>query len=164
MTIDPATGREMIDFSVLDFDVNVEINAGLGEMPDVEKFNNLVQFQVFCKQIGVTLDPMVLGQIGASLAGYAFDRFNPKPPPGAPPPELNNKLTVTAEFSELPANVQQMLVSKWMTGEVSTDSKIDSRMKEMLHNRNAQPAPDMTRGAAAAAMSEGGQIGGQGGY
>ena len=162
-------GQPMIDVSVFDFDVDVQINAGLGEMPNVEKFNNLMQFEGFCKQIGVILDPMSLGQLGASLAGYAFERFNPQPPPSnVPPPKLDSKLTVAAAWIDLPPNVQTMLIDKWTKGQVATDTKVDAQMNEMNHNRGAQPgaaqAPDMTQGQQAAAVSQGGQIGGQGGY
>lgn len=60
-----------------------------------------------------------------------------------------------------------MLVEEWRTGQVAADTKIDAKINEMMHNKGAQPQrrrPDMTRGTEAAAMSEGGQIGGQGGY
>lgn len=162
-------GREVIDVSVLDFDVDVQINAGLGEMPDVQKFNNLMQFKMFCDQVGIVLDPMTLGQLGASLAGYAFDRFNPQPPPSKiPPPRLDSKLSVTASWLDLPPEVQMGLIEKWKTGQVATDTKIDARMAEVLHNGNPTPSakatPDMTQGSAAMGMSEGGMIGGAGGY
>jgi hypothetical protein len=55
-----------------------------------------------------------------------------------------------------------MLVEKWRTGQVATDTKIDAQLNEMMHNNGVQPQqrPDMTRGPEAAAMSEGGQVGG----
>ena len=169
VTIDPRTGGGMIDVSVLDFGVDVEINAGLGEMPDIEKFQNLMQFKAFCDQIGIRLDPQMLGQLGASLAGYSFDRFNPQlPQEPEPKPKLDSKLTVTAGWIDLPIEVQKMLVDKWINGQVATDTKIDAQLNEMMHNGNPQPAqgaiPDMARGREAAAMSRGGQIGGEGGY
>ena len=162
-------GKEMIDVSVLDFDVDVQINAGLGEMPDVQKFNNLAQFEAFCKQIGIMLDPMMLGQMAASWAGYAFDRFNPQPPSNPEPkPKLDSKLTVAANWIDLPPEIQMMLFEKWQAGQVATDTKIDARMNELMHNGNPQPAAqnmrDMTQGNSAVAMSQGGQIGGAGGY
>jgi len=162
-------GVPCIDITKFDFDVDVQINAGLGEMPDVEKFNNLIQFSTFCKQIGVMLNPMVLGQLGSSLAGYSFDRFNPQPPPdNTPPPKLDNKLTVSANWLDLPPEVQMGLIQVWKTGQVNTDSKIDAQMNEMVHNGGgAQPgasqAPDMTKGPAAENMSRGGRIGGMNG-
>ena len=162
-------GAQVIDISQFDFDVDVRINAGLGEMPDVEKFNYLNQFSLFCKQIGVMLDPLVMGQLAASLAGYSFDRFNPQPPPSnEPPPKLDSKLTVSANWIDLPPQVQMGLIKKWETGQVATDTKIDAQMNEMMHNgpggAPSGPPPDMTRGAGAENMSRGGQIGGEGGY
>lgn len=162
ITVGP-DGQPMIDVGVLDFNVDVQINAGLGEMPDVEKFQNLMQFKAFCDQIGIKLDPTILGQLGASLAGYAFDRFNPQLPQSPEPkPKLDSKLTVSAGWIDLPVEVQMMLVEKWRTGQVATDTKIDAQLNEMMHNGGAQPQqhPDMTQGPEAAAMSEGGQIGG----
>lgn len=163
-----ADGRTIVDTSKFDFDIDVEINAGLGEMPDTEKFNNLMQFKAFCDQIGITLDPMMLGQLGASLTGYDFGRFNPRPPQAPrPQPKLDSKLTVDAMWIDLPPQVQMMLIEKWKNGEVATDTKIDAQMKELMHNGNPQPAaqaaPDMTGGAMANAVSAGGQIGGMSG-
>jgi hypothetical protein len=161
MTVSPTTGKPMVDVSVLDFDINTRINAGLGEMPDIEKMNNLVQAATLCKQIGIILDPMVLAELGMSLSGYSLDRFNPQPPPSnIPPPKLDSKLTVTAGWLDLPDEVKRMLVDKWAKGQVATDTKIDAQMNEMMHNKGsqpgAQPAPDMTQGEAAMGMSRGG--------
>lgn len=162
-------GKTVVDTTKLDFDVDVRINAGLGEMPDVQKFNNLAQFDAFCKEKGIILDPMVVGQIAASLSGFSLDRFNPQPPPSTtPPPKLDSKLTVTAGWLDLPPEVQMALIEIWRKGQVATDTKVDARMAELAHNGNPNPAagtaPDMTQGEAAGMMSAGGQIGGSGGY
>lgn len=162
-------GEPSIDLSKFDFDVDVKINAGLGEMPDVQKFNNLMQFKMFCDQIGVRLDPLMLGQMGATLSGYAFDRFNPQPPQSPEPkPNLDSKLSVSADWVDLPEPVKMALIEKWMTGQVATDTKIDAKMKEFMQNGapnpGAMPMQDMRSGPAADGMSMGGQIGGRGGY
>lgn len=163
MVIDPKTGKMVIDTSKLDFDVSVTIAAGLGEMPDAKKFNNLVEFTNYCKMIGVMLDPLILGALGSSLAGYSFERFNPQPPPSnEPPPKLDSKLTVAADWLVLPPEVQQMLIQKWSTGQVATDTKVDATIETNVNALGAMPTtPDMTEGPAAAAMSQGGSIGGQ---
>jgi S-formylglutathione hydrolase FrmB len=59
--------------------------------------------------------------------------------------------------------VQNALIDKWKAGQVATDTKVDARMNEILHNGNPQPAaqttPDMTQGDAAMGMSMGGMNG-----
>lgn len=154
----------MIDVSVLDFNVDVQINAGLGELPNVENFGNLMQFYTACKEIGIVLDPMTVGQLLASWVGYQFDRFNPMPPQTPEPkPRLDSKLTVQAGWLDLPPEAQAILLEIWQKGQMATDSKIDARLNEQLHNSGTQPAAmpvqDMT-GGAANAISAGGQEGG----
>lgn len=162
-------GQEHIDVSVLDFDIDVQITAGLGDMPDVEKFNNLMQFKSFCDSVGIVLDSMPLGQLGAALSGYSLQRFNPQPPKQpTPPPKLDSKLNVSVNWIELPMEVQVMLIEKWKNGEVATSTDIEGRLKEQMHNGSVGqagfPAQDMTKGPVANAVSSGGQIGGMGGY
>jgi hypothetical protein len=160
MTMDDK-GQAVVDVSAFDFDVEVQINAGLGEMSDILKFNNLAQFTEYCKQLGLILDPMIVGQLAASLTGYSIDRFNPQPPPtNTPPPRLDSKLTVTAAWADLPEGVKAQLVQTWITGKVATDTMVDAIMNELLHNgaqdMAGQEAPDMTQGDAAMGMSQGG--------
>lgn len=157
--IPPIDINGMIDVSVLDFDINVQINAGLGEMPDVKKFNNLMEATNACKQLGIMLDPMIMGELVMSLAGYSIERFKPQPPPSnLPPPRLDSKLSVAANWFDLPPEVQAMLIEKWQTGQVATDTTVDAKMEGVP--QGTQPTPDMTQGDAAAAMSQGGQQGG----
>ncbi len=139
VTIDPKTGKGNIDVSKLDFDINVQINAGLGEMVDSEKFQNTMQLAQICKQIGVMLDPMITAELLASQVGYSLQRFNPQPPPSdLPPPKLDNKLTVTAGWLDLPQDVQGMLIELWRSGKMGTESKIDGQINEMMHSQFAQ--------------------------
>ncbi len=165
-TMAPYSGT-MIDFSRLDFDVDVQINAGLGSVPRFQKYAMIQQLYQLGQTIGLPMDPMKFYRQASILAGYAPETFlNPNPPP-PPPPQVEYKCNVDIPIQFLPPEAQTALLQKLMAGQMNVTAGVQSNdlqkmVNEMQQNtmpeRAGQPMVDAT-GAAAEGMSQGGQGG-----
>ncbi|MDD2898981.1 MAG: hypothetical protein PHI31_09740 [Desulfuromonadaceae bacterium] len=161
-------GKSILDLSVLDFDVDVEINAGLGSSNRDQKASNTMQLIDWGKGHGVNVDSVAAFHQLSILAGYAGDQLIAKTPPPQKPPEVDYKLNLTMTFGELMAaapHAAAMIEQKLLTGQASVDTKIkeDPAMNEARQNGGGMMIPNRTSrvvdatGAAAMGMSEGGQ-------
>jgi hypothetical protein len=161
-------GKPGIDISILDFDVDTQINVGMGSAPKVQKFNNLTQIIQFAKLLGKQVDNDAIFNQGVILAGYTTGQFDSKaPPPGPPPPEVKYQLDVKCTMQDLAMidpNITKFLVQKLYEGQVGVKTTVQDdtqgQLNEATHNQNpntmGSQAPDMTRGSAAQGMSQGG--------
>lgn len=161
-------GKPGIDLSVFDFDIDIQINAGMGSVPRSQKLNNLVQIVNSAKMLGKPLDVDAIFNQGLILLGYTPGQFDPKEPPMPAPPVVDYKLDIKTTLPELIAldpTIPQMLIQKWKEGQVETNTTAESAglANEIAHNGNPNPAGnsamDMTTGSAAMGMSQGGQGG-----
>lgn len=165
-TMAPYTGG-MLDFSKLDFDVDVQINAGMGSVPRFQKYQMIQQLYQLGQTIGLPMDPMKFYRQASILAGYAPETFlNPNPPP-PPPPKVEYKCNVDIPIQFLPQEAQMMLMQKMMTGQMNVSADIQSKDLQAIVNETNQntmpqradaPMVDGT-GEAAMGMSQGGQGG-----
>jgi len=156
-----------VDFRKLDFDFDVQVNAGLGTIPLQQKAQTLIQIADWRKSHGVPTD---FGQIGQQLnvvTGYDAGAFTPAQPPAPPQPEVEYKATVSIDLMQLMAlqpQVAMALIQKIATGQMSVDSKINApKLAEQQQNGGGMFTPDRTgqtvdaTGPAAMGMSQGGQ-------
>ena len=165
-TMAPYAGS-MIDFSRLDFDVDVQINAGMGSVPRFQKYAMIQQLFQLGQVLKLPMDPMKFYRQASILAGYAPETFlNPNPPP-PPPPEVEYKCNVDIPIQFLPPEAVNALLQKMMTGQMNVTGKVQSKDLEKMVNESRQntmpqradaPMVDAT-GPAAQGMSQGGQGG-----
>jgi hypothetical protein len=158
-------GQTLVDFSKLDFPVDVSINAGLGNTPKYQKAQNLMQIAGWRQQNGIPTDFNQIAQQLNVLAGFDRDQFA-APPPQPPPPEVEYKCTINIGAEMLPPDVQQVLLKKLVEGQMSATANIksDSQLALMQQNGGMGAPPDRTglavtdgMGTEAQGMSEGGQ-------
>lgn len=135
LTVDD-TGKPMIDFSQLDFDAEVQINAGLGSVPRQMKAQKLMSYTEWAKAHGLPVDIEEVDKQIKVLNGFNEDQFilpeDRRPPPQPPPVE--DKLTMTVTFSDLLAfepDAARALLNKAVAGamQVTTNIKEDSKKK-----------------------------------
>ena len=133
------TGQLIIDFSRLDFDVEVQINAGLGVVPKQQKAAKLMQYTDWAKAQGIPLDIQEIDKQLKVLNGFNEDQFLLKNPPPPPPPQVDDKFSLSVTFSELMAFNPQLagqLLNKALVGamEMSTSVKPDKQIPSYLRN------------------------------
>jgi len=160
-------GKLGVDISVFDFDVNVQVNAGLGSAPRTQKVNNLMQIVQTGRMLNIPLDNVMIFNQLLTVAGYMPDQFINKQPPAPVPPQVEYKLdlkTTWAEVVQFAPELLQDLVKKYQEGQVEVKTTVDDAMlNEQIHNGQQalqtaeNPIQDMTQGAAAMGMSQGGQ-------
>jgi len=166
-------GKPGIDFSVFDFDANVQINAGLGSVPRQQKLSNMMMVYQLAQSLGIELDGLDIVKRANVLAGFDANQFNPQRKQPAPP-AVDYKLDIKTSMLELTAldsEISAAIIQKLKEGQFSVSAVADDQaaINEMMHNMMSNPsgAPVtdmMSNPAAAQGMSEGGQIGGGGGY
>lgn len=158
-------GPPMVDFSALDFPVNVQINAGMGHVLPFQKGQMLQNLADWANGHNV---PINMAEIFAELkvlAGFEPDSFM-APPPKTPPPAVDYKLNIDLPAHMLPPVAQQFLMQKFIDGQVSTSVKVPDPTKQAnLRQQNGMPGQPPARhdkpivdgtGDAAMGMSRGG--------
>lgn len=158
-------GQPMVDFSALDFPINVQINAGMGHVAPYQKGNMLMQIADWRKAHNVPTDMMAIAAQLNVLAGFEAESFM-APPPQPPPPQVDYKLNIDIQAEMLPPEAQQFLMMKFMTGQMDVNAKVQDPTKAAnLRKQNGgmgqppqradRPIVDAT-GAAGLGMSRGG--------
>ena len=106
---------------------------------------------------------MIFNQL-LTVAGYMPDQFISKQPPAPVPPQVEYKLDLKATWAEMPPELIADLIKKYQEGQVEVKTTVDDAMlNEQVHNGQQalqtaeNPIQDMTQGAAAQGMSNGGQ-------
>lgn len=159
-------GKTMLDLSVLDFDVDIEINAGLGSSNRDQKASNTMQLVDWGKSHGVNVDVDAAFQQLCILAGYSGDQLVSKQPVAPPQNKMDFKVSVAAKLELMPPDVQQMIfegLSKAEAIPIGHDGPDQGAMNLARQNGGGMMIPDRTgqivdaTGAAAQGMSEGGQ-------
>lgn len=160
-------GKTLLDLSPLDFDCDIEVNAGLGSSNRDQKAGTTMQLHDWGKSNGVNVDSTATFKQLSVLGGYGPEQLLSKEPVVKPPPEVDYKLNLTMTFAELltmSPEAGKMLEQKLLMGQVSVDTKVkeDPAMAEAKQNGGGFMIPDRTgrvvdaTGAQGAAMSEGG--------
>lgn len=157
-----------IDFRTLDFDFDVQINAGLGSVPLQQKAQTLIQVGDWRKANGVPTDMGSIAQQLNVVTGYDAQAFDLPAPPQPSPPDVEYKATVNIDLAALLALAPEagtFLMQKMLSGEMSVDAKVtqkDPKQREAEQNGGGLFTPDRTgdfvdaTGPAAMGMSQGG--------
>jgi hypothetical protein len=171
-TVTKADGTQVLDISVLDFDVTVKINAGLGSSPRYQKAQSTMQLVDWGSGHKLPVNTMAAYRQLSVLAGYGpDDLIDKQPPPSPPPPAVEYKATVAIDLAELlrlSPDAGQFLIGKMMGGEMDVtaqvkDNSAQARLAEAKQNGGGMMIPDRTgeivdgTNEAAEGMSEGGQ-------
>jgi hypothetical protein len=161
-----ADGKTVLDISVLDFGIGIQINAGLGSAPRYQKADTTMQLVDWGKDHGVPVRADEAFKQLSTLAGYNPDQLidvNFKPPP----PQVEYKATVNIDLAtllQLEPEAGRFLLQKFVSGEMGISAKIDDNPQMNLARQNGGGfiTPDRTgnvvdaTGAAALGMSNGG--------
>lgn len=165
----PPQDGGMVDFRGLDFDFDVQINAGLGAVSLQQKAASLVQVSDWRRANNLPTDVNEIARQLNVLTGFDADAFTPAqmPPPQKPPVEY--KATVNIDLNELlrlAPQAGQFLMEKMMNGGMNVTAAIkdnSAQTNEQKQNGGGIYSPNRTgqqvsgTDAAAQRMSEGGQ-------
>lgn len=144
---DVVDGQQMIDFSQLDFDVDIEINAGLGSVPRQQKAQKIMLYTEWAKANGRPIDLDEIDKQLKVLNGFNEDQFilpmEKRRPPTPPPPE--DKLNLSINWSDLYAvlpNAAMALITKATAGamQVTTNVKEEKKTPEYLKEPEGSPS------------------------
>lgn len=157
-------GDRIIDLSPLDFDTDVEINAGLGSSNRDQKASNTMQLIDWGKAHGVNVDANAAFQQLSILAGYQGPQLLSKEPPQDKKPTIDYKVSVAAKMELLPPDVQMLLYSGLAQADANptNDNEFSAQMNLAKQNGGGMMVPDRTgqivdaTGPEAMGMSEGG--------
>lgn len=140
-------GKPMIDFSRLDFDAGVQINAGLGSVPNQQKAQKIMAYHEWAKTQGLPVDVEEIDKQLKVLNGFNEDQFilpmDRRQAP--PPPPVEDKLTLTVTFAELLTynpEAAQALLNKALAGamQVTTNVKEDTKKPDYLNQKDGSPS------------------------
>ncbi len=138
-------GKKMIDFSLLDFDVDIQINAGLGNVPKQQKAAKILQWAEWAKSNGLPVDLMAVSNQVKVLNGFNEDQFMLKevPPPKTPPVDYKMSLAVDldqlmgiAQGAGMLDAVQKQLMTLLLTGHMDVDTKIKESAEAKQRKKN----------------------------
>jgi hypothetical protein len=122
-------GKPSIDFSLLDFDVDVTCNAGLGNVPKQQKVQRLLQWEAWASAKGLPVDMLEVDKQIKVLNGFNEDQFLlPEEKRGEkPPPPVEDKLNLSVTFTELlqyAPDAAQALLQKALSGAMQMTTNV----------------------------------------
>ena len=159
------SGKTILDLSPLDFDVDIEINAGLGSSNRDQKASNTMQLVDWGKTHGVNVDSNAAFQQLSILAGYTGDQLIAKKAPALPRNKMDYRINLSIKYEDLPENQRSMVMQGLAKADMEpeNDMNLQASMNEARQNGGGMMIPDRTgqmvdaTGQAAMGMSEGGQ-------
>lgn len=126
--------KQVIDFSKLDFDADIQINAGLGTVPKQQKVAKMLQAVEWAKQHKRPIDIEKVWEQVMVLSGFNPGQFDPQQPPPPEKPPVDYKLGLNLTFEDVMAMAQlagvpqqglaQYLMKLMMEGHMDIDTKI----------------------------------------
>jgi hypothetical protein len=161
-------GSEIPDLSVIDIDVNIQINAGLGSAPRYQKAQSTMQLVDWGKTHEIPIDAIAAYRQLSVLAGYGPDDLLDKTPPQPPPPPpVEHKATFAIPWDALSLTVKDQVMQGIIAGTTAVSASVkddtSGRMAEAKQNGGGMMTPDRTgqvvdgTNDAAMGMSAGGQ-------
>lgn len=158
-----AKGKTLLDLSPLDFDCDVEVNAGLGSSNRDQKASNTMQLVDWGLSHKVNVDPTAAFTQLSILAGYGGDQLLAKEAPAKPPAAMDYKVSVSVKYEDLPLAEQAIVMAGLAKADpIPENDDYQSQMNLAKQNGGGMIQPDRTgqlvdaTGAEGAAMSEGG--------
>jgi len=126
---DVVDGQTVIDFSQLDFDAEVQVNAGLGNVPKQQKADKLIRYTDWGEAHGVPLDIEEIDKQIKVLNGFNEDQFilpvEKRQGPTAPPVEDKMVLNVTfADLLLFEPDAARQLLKKAVAGAMQVTTNV----------------------------------------
>ena len=94
-------GKPMVDFSKLDFDVDIQINAGLGNIPKQQKLQKMMQVAEWAQTHNRPIDIDKIYKQAMVLSGFNEEQFDLDQPPAPKPPPVDYKLTLNMSYEDV---------------------------------------------------------------
>lgn len=149
-----SNGNPIIDFRQLDFDVDIQINAGLGNVPKQQKAAKMLQWAEWAKNNNIPVDLMAVSNQVKVLNGFNEDQFmipQDKIPPPKPPPvdyKMNlavdlDQLMMIAEQAGMTQQVSGQLMNLLMTGHMDVSTKIAESAESKQRKKNIKELGQM---------------------
>ena len=133
-------GKPMIDFSQLDFDADVQINAGLGSVPKQQKAQKTLQWSEWAIGHKLPVDINEVSNTIKVLNGFSEDQFMLKTPPQPPPPPpVDYSCTVNIDLDQLlqtSPEAGQFLLKLMMEGHMDVSAKIKESAEAKQRKKN----------------------------
>lgn len=136
---DVVDGQQVIDFRNLDFDAEIQINAGLGSVPKQMKSAKLIQYAEWAKANGIPIDMEEVDKQIKVLNGFNEDQFilPPERRPTPPQPPIEDKLSLSVTLEQLIAyapDKAMLLLDKALAGamKLETTVKEDNKKPDYL--------------------------------
>lgn len=166
-TVNKMDGTTVPDLSVIDIDVDIQINAGLGSAPRYQKAQSTMQLVDWGKTHDIRIDAVAAYRQLSVLAGYGpEDLLDKTPPPAPPPPPVDHKATFAIPWDALSMTVKDQVLQGIMQGTTAVSATVKDEadpLAEARQNGGGMMLPDRTgqvvdgTGEAGEMMSQGGQ-------
>jgi hypothetical protein len=137
-------GKPMVDFSKLDFDVDVQINAGLGSVPKQQKIQKMMQIAEWALGHKRPVDIDKIYKQAMVLSGFNEEQFDLDQPPPPTPPPVDYKLNLTMGYEDImgmaqmaggnPQQVSQFFMKLLVEGHMDVATKVQES-KEMKQRK-----------------------------
>jgi hypothetical protein len=143
---DIVDGVPTIDFSHLDFDVDIEINAGMGTVPKQQKAGKLLQYEDWATKKGLPVDIEEVDKQIKVLNGFNEDQFvlpaDKRLPPPTPPVKDTLNISVTfAELLQFQPEAAQQLLAKAVGGAMAVNMAVKEDTKKPDYLKDEQGSP-----------------------
>jgi hypothetical protein len=163
--MDVVDGQQVVDWRNLDFDAEVQINAGLGVVPKQQKAAKVIQWEAWASAKGLPVDLAEVDKQIKVLNGFNEDQFIlPEDQRQAPPPQVESKVNITIDFAQLALVAPEQaaaLMQKLMAGAVSTTVTAKDQPKPAyLEEPKGSPSHPAAQAGMGGMDAQQGQMGG----
>lgn len=126
---DIVDGESAIDFSKLDFDADIQVNAGLGTVPLQQKAAKIMAYEEWATSKGLPVDLEDIDKRLKVLNGFNEDQFvlPPERRQGPPPVPVEYKANITVDLTTLMTlapQAGQFLLDKMIAGEMAVTANV----------------------------------------
>jgi len=134
-------GKPMIDFSKLDFAVDIQINAGLGNVPKQQKSQKMLQWSEWAEQKGLPVDLMAISNQIKVLNGFSEDQFMLQQAPAPKPPPVDYSATINIDLATLAQEKPEavdFLLQLMMNGHMDISAKVKEGKAAQAAKKNTE--------------------------
>ena len=138
-------GKPMIDFSLLDFDAEIQVNAGLGTVPRQQKAQKIMVYEDWATSKGLPVDLEEIDKQLKVLNGFNEDQFvlpvEKRQKPAGPPVEYRANITVDlATLLALRPDAGDFLLQKMIAGEMAVTADVKEKKPAYLEDKSGSPS------------------------
>lgn len=139
-------GKPQIDYSKLDFDAEIQINAGLGTVPKQQKAGKLMAYEDWASKKGLPVDLEEIDKQLKVLNGFNEDQFilPPERQKGPPPVPVEYKANITVDLTTLMTVAPQageFLLNKMLAGEMAVTADVKEKTDKVVPYEDPMGSP-----------------------